>query len=126
LPLRPAFSTRSFATILAGIDSDGDRLLLHVQSRSGQPQRGQMRPTPVAKTVFALDDGDLGWGIRDLRVTRTTLNQERRETPHAVSERHRDPRMPNPKSRVPNGLLDRDFEECRRPTAAKSTAAVAR
>jgi hypothetical protein len=37
---------RSFATMRAGTDSVVARLL-HVQSRAGQPQPGQMRPASV-------------------------------------------------------------------------------
>src|SRR5258708_28052585 len=44
---------RSFATIRAGIDSEGAGLRLQLQSGCGQPQSGQTGPIPVEKTSLA-------------------------------------------------------------------------
>jgi hypothetical protein len=46
-PPRPFFSIRSLATIRPSIDSTAAAFSLHRQSRAGQPQPGQTRPTPV-------------------------------------------------------------------------------
>jgi hypothetical protein len=44
---------RSLATILAGTDSAGACVALHVHSRSGHPQPEQTRPTAVENTSLA-------------------------------------------------------------------------